>query len=106
MSAASLGVAIFSSTVFPLLRPLAWAGFLYTSSQFFKKGYDAVVKKQTVNMAVVDTVMFLGLIITGNLIAGTLMCTLLWLAQKILLKTENHARKNLVSVFSQQPRSV
>jgi Cu2+-exporting ATPase len=102
ISLSSLGIAIF----FPVLRPLSWIGLLYSSADFFKQGYQAVVKQRKLNMAVVDTVMFTGLIATGNLIAGTLMCTFLWAAQKVLQKTEDRSHKNLINIFGQQPRSV
>jgi len=105
-SLASLGLAISSVVIFPSLRLLSWLGFLYASASFFEEGYKSIVKKHKINMAVVDTVMFTGIIVTGNLIAGTLMCSLLWLAQKLLLKTEDHSRKSLVNVFGKQPRSV
>jgi Cu2+-exporting ATPase len=105
VSATSLGVAIFSVT-FPILQPLACLGFLYVSASYFKDGYHAIVKQRKVNMAAVDAIMLAGLLAMGQFIAGTLMCTLLWIAQKILLKTEDHSRKNLVNVFGKQPRSV
>ena len=105
VSLASLGLAI-SSVIFPPLRLLSWLGFLYASARFFKDGYKSIVKKRKINMAVVDTVMFIGIIVTGSLIAGTLMCSFLWLAQKVLLKTEDRSRKSLVNVFGKQPRSV
>ena len=102
ISLSSLGIAIF----FPVLRPLSWLGLLYSAADFFKQGYQAVVKQRKLNMAVVDTVMFTGLIATGNLIAGTLMCSFLWAAQKVLQKTEDRSHKNLINIFGQQPRSV
>jgi len=34
-------------------------------------------------MVVVDAVMFTGILATGSLVAGTLMCSLIWLAEKL-----------------------
>jgi Cu2+-exporting ATPase len=102
ISLVSLSVAV----LFPPLRPLSWLGFLYASADFFKQGCHAAVKKRQINMAVVDSVMFTGLIVTNHLIAGALMCSFLWFAQKILFKTEDRSRKSLVNIFGEQPRSV
>jgi len=102
ISLTSLGVAV----LFPSLRMLSWFGFLYASADFFKEGYHAVVKKRRINMAVVDSVMFTGLMVTHNLVAATLMCSFLWTAQKMLFRTEDRSRKSLVTIFGEQPRSV
>jgi Cu2+-exporting ATPase len=106
ISATSLGVALSSATFMPVLQPLAWLGFLYIASPFFKEGYHAIVKQRKVNMAAVDVIILTGLIAMGSVITGTLMCTLLWSAQKILRKTEDRSRQSLINVFGHQPRSV
>jgi len=105
ISATSLSIALSSSFI-PVLQPLAWLGFFYVATDFFKNGYQALVKQRKVNMAVVDVVMLTGLTAMGNVIAGTFMCTLLWSAQKILRKTEDRSRQSLINIFGDQPRFV
>jgi Cu2+-exporting ATPase len=106
ISLSSFGLAVSSIVISPLLRLLAWLGFFYTSAGFFKVGYQSLFKERKINKAVVDVVMLSGIIAMGNLIVGTLMCSLLWLSIKLLLKTEDRSQKSLVNVFNQQPRSV
>lgn len=102
----SLGVAISSYTILPSLRFLGWSGFIYTSSNFFKDAYHSLIIERKINKSVVDVVMIGGIMLMGNLIVGTLMCSFLWFSQKLLLKTEDRSQKNLVNAFNKQPRSV
>jgi Cu2+-exporting ATPase len=106
VSVASLGLAVGGTMLFPPLSLLGWMGYFYASAHFFKGAYNSIVYERKLKMVVVDAVMFTGILATGSLVAGTLMCSLMWYAEKLLLKTEDRSRKSLVNIFGKQPRSV
>jgi len=106
VSIASLVLAVGATMFFPPLRVLGWIGCAYASVHFYKGAYKSIIEERKLKMVVVDAVMFTGIFVTGSLVAGTLMCSLQWFAEKLLLKTEDRSRKSLVNVFGNQPRSV
>ena len=105
VSVLSLGAAIAGITVYAPLTLVGLAGFLYTTASFYQDAYQVITKERRLTIAVVDAVMFTGVIITGSVIAGTLMSVLIWSSKKLLIKTEDRSRKSLVNVFGKQPRS-
>jgi len=79
-SGTALGLAAVGMNI------LSLAGLLYASSYFFQEAYKAIFIERKLKTAVVDGFLILGIVLTGNLLAGALMCTLINLAQKLLCK--------------------
>jgi hypothetical protein len=92
----------------------SWAGWVISMRQPIFITQAKASPSSAEGMVVVDAVMCTGIFATGSLVAGTLICSLiwLWLAEKLYAprlrgdKTEDRSRKSLVNIFGKQPRSV
>ncbi|MEM7534214.1 MAG: hypothetical protein AAF639_18685, partial [Chloroflexota bacterium] len=104
LSVASLGLTT-AGLFYPLLGLFGLSILLYPSTYFFIRS-PPLFREGRIAIALVDTVSLAGTIITGHFFAASLMCTLYFLSRKVLIKTEDHSRKKLITLFDKQPRFV
>ena len=103
-SVASLGLTT-AGLFYPLLNLVSLPVLIYPSTYFFIRA-PSLIKEGRVAIALVDTISMAGTLITGHFLAASLMCALYFLSRKLLIKTEDHSSKKLITLFGEQPRFV
>jgi len=103
---ASVGLAAASRFMFPALTPLGSAVFLYSAIPSFKNAYNVVVNEKRLGVDVLDAIVVVACLATGQIFAGTVLAWSLSVARKLVQKTEDHSKKMLLNVFGKQPRFV
>ncbi|MGA9728093.1 MAG: heavy metal translocating P-type ATPase [Methylocella sp.] len=104
--AASVGLAATSRFLVPALTPLSAAVFFYSVIPSFKNAYNVVFKKKHLGVDVLDALVVLVCLATGQILAGTVLALSLSVARKLVQKTEDDSKKMLQNVFGKQPRFV
>ncbi|MGH9894237.1 MAG: hypothetical protein ACREA0_20080, partial [bacterium] len=108
LAAASMAVglstagAVFYSPLSLLSVPLV----LYTCRPIFRDAYKALFTEYRLRAAVLDFVYVVGMLAMRFYVASALSSWFYLLGQKLLLNTQDHSRKRLINVFSDQPRLV
>ncbi|MFZ4664747.1 MAG: heavy metal translocating P-type ATPase, partial [Caldilineaceae bacterium] len=106
LAVSSLGLAVVGTVFYPPVTLLCLPALLYMAIPLFKNAGQVLWQERRLRMAVVDAVCVGGVLLTGNFVAAGLSTSLLWFSKKLLLKAEDRSRKNLINIFTQQPRSV
>lgn len=102
VSVTSLTLATAGILIYQPLSLLSIPGLIYTSSHLFKGVYQSIFEERRVKMVIIDAVILSGMIATGSYFAAGLMMTFFLLSKKLLLKTEDNSKKNLLNIFSVQ----
>jgi heavy metal translocating P-type ATPase len=102
----SVGLAATGRFLVPGLRPLSAAVFLYSTIPSFENAYNVVTKEQRLGVDVLDAIVVLACLASGQIFAGTVLAWSLSVARKLVQKTEDHSKKMLLNVFGKQPRFV
>jgi len=95
------GALVYAPLGFVSIFPLA-----YVARYIFHDAYQTLFKKRQINASVADSVMLVGCLVTGNYLAACLGGWIYFIARKLVIKTEDHSRKSLISVFQEQPQVV
>lgn len=106
ITTASFGLIIAGAVLLPPLTLLGLGGLAYLTVPIWKKGYKAVFQENQVDMSVLDSIALPGIFLTGHFVIAGAAYWLYALSQKLLLQTEDHSRKNLISAFEQKPKFV
>jgi heavy metal translocating P-type ATPase len=106
VSSTSLVLTALGGLVYPPLIIVSIPLLIYGSSYILKNAYNIVVKEQRFGAAIVDSVAIVGFMVTGHFFATALWYTLYYYSRKLLRKTEDHSRNNLINIFGKQPRTV
>jgi Cu2+-exporting ATPase len=105
VSVAGLGFAIAGYTVYtPLLIP-AVSLVIYSSLPVFKSAKRSLVQGK-VKASTVDSITIAGGLVTHYYLASSLVALVYFSAIKLMMKTEDDSKKQLGSIFGEQPRSV
>jgi len=95
-----------TSAVFPVLAPVSAAVFLYSVIPSFKSAYQVLFKERRLGVDVLDSIVVLTCLATGQVLAGTVLGFTLGVARKLVQSTEDNSKKMLLNVFGKQPRFV
>jgi len=106
LASSALGLATAGALFYPPLSLLSLIPSLYVTGPVWRDAYHALTKEHRVRVAVLDTVIFVLAVGTGNYVALALGGCLYYVSRKLLLKTEDSSRAHLIQVFSNQPRFV
>ncbi|EDN71350.1 copper-transporting ATPase [Beggiatoa sp. PS] len=106
VASANFALAIACQLSYPPLLISTVPAQLYFGQRCFRDGYHAVFKEKRVNVAVLDAILITWAILSGYWFAGVLSVFLVRFSFKILSKIKDNSRKNIINVFSQQPRFV
>jgi heavy metal translocating P-type ATPase len=106
ISTASVGLAVASRFMVPALTPFSAAVFFYSTIPSFKNAYNVVVNEKRLGVDVLDAIVVLACLASGQIFAGTVLAWSLSVARKLVQKTEDHSKKMLLNVFGKQPRFV
>jgi len=102
----SVGLAAASRFMVPALTPFAAVVFIYSTIPSFKNAYKVVADEKRLGVDVLDAIVVLACLATGQIFAGTVLAWSLSVARKLVEKTEDHSKKMLLNVFGKQPRFV
>jgi len=103
---ASAGLAITAAVAAPVLTPVAAAVFAVSTIPSFKQAYQVLFKERRLGVDVLDAMVVLACLGTGQIVAGTMLAWTLSVARKLVQKTEDDSKKMLLNVFGKQPRFV
>jgi heavy metal translocating P-type ATPase len=101
---ASVGLALATRFVVPALAPVSAAVFLYSVIPSFKSAYDVAIKQRRLGVDVLDSIVVLMCLASGQVLAGTVLGLTLSVARKLVSRTEDNSKKMLLNVFGKQPR--
>ena len=100
------GLTAFGVIFYPPLSLVGVAGVVYLwCLPLFKRVYQNI-KARRVTTDVADIIMITGTFVSGYIFLSTVMTVVSNLFWKLLVKTEDHSREQLSSLFAQQPRQV
>lgn len=105
----SLVIAATAFTAGHALAPIVLVCFplaIYISRVPIQRAYHAVVHERRLKLPVVATVNILATWLGGFYIAGGLSFVIFFLAEKLILITQDQSRHKLIDIFGQQPRFV
>jgi Cu2+-exporting ATPase len=106
VSNTSLVLTTLGGLVYPPLTIVSIPLLIYGSGYILKKAYDTVIKEHRIGVVIVESIAIVGFMVTGHFFATALWYTLYFYSRKLLRKTEDHSRKNLINIFGKQPRTV
>jgi Cu2+-exporting ATPase len=106
VSNTSLVLTTLGGLVYPPLTIISIPLLIYGSGYILKKAYDTVIKEHRIGVVIVESIAIVGFMVTGHFFATALWYTLYFYSRKLLRKTEDHSRKNLINIFGKQPRTV
>ena len=104
----TLSVPLAASAQFfaPPLLPIAAGLFLYTSVHTFKEAYSVLFKERRLGVDVLDAIVVVSCLSTGQIFAGSVLCWCLSFGRTLVKLTQDNSKKMLMSVFGKQPRFV
>jgi heavy metal translocating P-type ATPase len=101
----SVGLALASQWL-PPLAPVSAAVFLYSVAPSFRSAYQVTVRERRLGVDLLDAIVVLTCLATGQVLAGTVLGFTLGVARKLVKRTEDNSKKMLLNVFGKQPRFV
>ena len=106
LATASIPLAAVAQFAFPPLLPVSAALFLYTSIPTFMGAKDLLLTERRLGCDVLDVVVILGCLATGQILPGVVLVWCLALGRTLVKRTEDRSKKMLLNVFGKQPRFV
>ncbi len=100
---ASLGLATVTQLRSPVLFPLSAALFLYSVVPSFR-GARATLKEHRLGVDVLDSIVVIACLLTGQVFAGSVLAWCLGAGRKLVRKTQDDSKRRLLNVFGKQPR--
>ncbi|MBV8378852.1 MAG: heavy metal translocating P-type ATPase [Verrucomicrobia bacterium] len=106
LASTSLGLAAATEFLVPLFFPVSAAVFFYSVIPSFKNAHKVVFKEKRLGVDVLDAIVALTCLATGQIFAGSVLAWCLSFGRKLVKKTEDDSKKMLLNVFGKQPRFV
>ncbi len=102
----TLGLRAVGSFGFPLLTLLSWPGNIYLASIFIRLVWQEWQTERKVGVNAISAANLSFMPLVGYAIPVTLYYVLVFFSRKLLLKTRNKSRQELVNIFGDTPRHV
>jgi heavy metal translocating P-type ATPase len=106
LSTVSLPIAAVAQLAFPPLMIPAAALFAYTAIPCFKGAAELLFKEKRIGCDVLDVIVVIGCLATGQILPGAVLCWCLALGRTLVKRTEDRSKRMLLNVFGKQPRFV
>jgi heavy metal translocating P-type ATPase len=103
---ASLPLAALAQFAVPALLPVSAAVFAYTALPSFKGAWNVLTKERRLGVDVLDSIVVLACLGTGQVFAGSILCWCLSFGRYLVRRTEDRSKKMLLGAFGKQPRFV
>jgi heavy metal translocating P-type ATPase len=98
----ALGLVTGGSLLYFPLNFLSVPFTVWVCITIFRDAYQSLFKKKRIGMSVLDTIFMTGTIATGHYFAASFGVWAYAISRKLLLKTEDHSKQNLIKVFGEQ----
>jgi heavy metal translocating P-type ATPase len=102
----ALPIAAAAQCVAPALMPASAALLIYTSLPNFRGAWDVVTKERRLGVDVLDSMVIIACLGTGQVLAGGILCWCLSFGRHLVRRTEDSSKRLLLGAFGKQPRSV
>jgi heavy metal translocating P-type ATPase len=106
LATSSLGLAAAVEFLAPIFLPISAGVFIYSVIPSFKNAHQVLFKEKRLGVDVLDAIVALTCLATGQIFAGAVLAWCLSFGRKLLKKTEDDSKKMLLNVFGKQPRFV
>ena len=90
----------------PALLPVSALLFVYTAIPTFKNAWKVLTKERRLGVDVLDAIVVLACLTTGQILAGTILTWCLSFGRFLVRHTEDNSKKMLLGAFGKQPRYV
>lgn len=104
LSFSIVGLATFANLFFPPLLFLTTAGIVVITLPAYQAAYHSLRYEKRIKPELITALYLTGMWFNGYFIFGTIICLLFFLGLKIAFQIENHSRKDIGTIFGQQPR--
>jgi cation transport ATPase len=88
------------------LLPISALLFAYTAVPSFKSAWKVVTKERRLGVDVLDSIVVLACLATGQVVAGAILTWCLSFGRALVRRTEDNSKKLLLGAFGKQPRFV
>ena len=102
----SLPIAAIAQFAVPALLPFSALLFAYTAIPSFKSAWKVVTKERRLGVDVLDSIVVLACLATGQVLAGAILTWCLSFGRSLVRRTEDNSKKLLLGAFGKQPRFV
>ena len=106
LSAGNIGVAWIATHLFPPLALINAGMMVWLGEPIYGRGWRALRDEKRLTYPVVLAGAAATLIISGQYVPGSVMMFVLTATRKVVNRTEDHFRRNIVDALGQQPRTV
>ncbi len=106
ISGVSLALASAGALFYPPLVFLSAVGIAYGSLPILRDAYDSLIQEKKFGIAGLASMAAITLLASGYYFAASLGYTLYFLSEKLLIRTQDHSKKGMISIFFEQPREV
>lgn len=104
ISSTGAALALVGLMTTPLLGICGALLTLYSCMPIFEGAYHAVVHERRPRIAILDAVATVTILVAGYYFAGALANALYYVGRKLLVKTQDRSRKQLLHIFGEIPR--
>ncbi len=106
VSGAAMGVAVVGEFLFPPLVVVSIPLNLYTAFPVFEVTFKNLLVERKVRASAIDSIAIAGALITHYYVAAAFANQIYFLAQKLLIETEDNSKQQIINIFGKQPRTV
>ncbi|NJO16160.1 MAG: heavy metal translocating P-type ATPase [Thioploca sp.] len=106
VSGAAMGVAVVGEFLFPPLVVVSIPLNLYTAFPVFEVTFKNLLVERKVRASAIDSIAIAGALSTHYYVAAAFANQIYFLAQKLLIETEDKSKQQIINIFGKQPRTV
>jgi Cu2+-exporting ATPase len=106
LAVTSVPLAAVAQFAVPALLPAAGLLFAYTSITTFKEAYKVLFHERRLGVDVLDAIVVVGCMATGQIFAGSVLCLCLSFGRMLVKKTQDDSKRLLVQAFGKQAQFV
>ena len=90
----------------PALNILFVPAAIYLLVPIVKRAKKLIFEEKRFGLAIMDLVWSIAGPLTGHYVATSMLLGFVYLADKLMIKTEDHSMRNMVNIFGEQPRFI
>lgn len=106
LTSTGLAAMLASSAFYPPAMVVVAVPIFWLSLPIFKKAYQVLRYERQVNFYVLGAVSSAGVWLSGFFVPAALGAAVYYIAEKLLVVTQDRSYKGLANIFGQQPRAV
>lgn len=106
LSVGNMGIAWTATQFMPPLALINAGMMVWLGMPIYRRGWQALVHEKRLTYPVVLASAAATTILSGQFIPGSVMMFAITATNKVINRTENHFRRNIVDALGQQPRTV